>query len=217
MGILNKLHRIQIELNVPKKQFNEYGKYNFRSCEDILEAVKPLLDKYKCALILKDELVKVGDRYYVEATATIYDTEDGKENLYMGGSISNKAYAREPEDKKGTDASQITGAASSYARKYSLAGLLLLDDVKDADATNKHGKDEPVPQAPAEQAAPAPAPAEKKIITEAQVKSLIKKCEKEEVPVEKICRLYKVKALPALTEKQYNNIIKFWEKVKGAE
>lgn len=119
---MSKLTEIQKKLKAPKNQFNSFGRYNYRSCEDILEAVKPLLDG--AILTLSDELVNIGDRYYVKATATIKD--------YMEV-FSVSAYAREPQEKKGMDESQITGTASSYARKYALNGLFLIDDTKDAD------------------------------------------------------------------------------------
>ena len=122
--INEKLLAIQVELKAPKGQYNSFGKYNYRSCEDILEAVKPLLKKNKCMLTVGDEIVNIGDRYYIKATATISDGE---------GSVTNTAYAREAESKSGMDASQITGTASSYARKYALNGLFLIDDTKDAD------------------------------------------------------------------------------------
>lgn len=124
-----KLITIQKELKAPKKQVNTFGKYKYRSCEDILEAVKPLVVKEGCVLVITDTIEQIGERYYVKATATITDSEDGT-------SISVSAYAREPEDKKGSDASQVTGASSSYARKYCLNGLFLIDDTKDADVTN---------------------------------------------------------------------------------
>lgn len=132
-NILGKLNKIQAELKAPKGQFNSFGKYKYRSCEDILEAVKPLLASHGCAIVISDTMSLHGDRYYVEATVTIYDCESGE-------SISNTAYARESADKKGMDESQITGTASSYARKYALNGMLAIDDTKDADATNTHGK-----------------------------------------------------------------------------
>lgn len=122
----DKLRYVQSELKAPKNQYNSFGKYRYRSCEDILEGVKPLLQKYRCAITLSDSIELIGDRYYVKATATFYDCE-------TLGQISNTAYARESDDKKGMDASQITGTASSYARKYALNGLLLIDDTKDAD------------------------------------------------------------------------------------
>jgi hypothetical protein len=123
MNISERLAKIQRELNAPKGQFNSFGKYKYRNCEDILMALKPHLDG--CHILISDDIQLVGDRYYIRATATI---SDGTQAL------SATAYAREPLDKKGMDSSQITGAASSYARKYALGGLLLIDDNKDADS-----------------------------------------------------------------------------------
>lgn len=115
---------IQHKLKAPKGQYNSFGKYNYRSCEDILEGVKPLLKEHNLALLIDDEIVQIGERYYVKATAKI---TDGREI------VSATAYAREPDTKKGMDESQITGATSSYARKYALNALLCIDDTKDAD------------------------------------------------------------------------------------
>ena len=127
-----KLVAIQERLKAPKGQENKFGGYKYRSCEDILEAVKPLLKDEDLALTISDEIVEVGGRVYVKATATLMGPE-----TY----ISTSAYAREAETKKGMDDSQITGSASSYARKYALNGLFAIDDTKDADALNKHGKE----------------------------------------------------------------------------
>lgn len=133
--LLKSLKKLQINLKVPKSQRNNFGKYNYRSCEDIVEEVKKVLDKENdCTLFLQDEIVMLGGRFYVKATATY---TNGKEN------ISVSAYAREEEEKKGMDGSQITGSASSYARKYALNGLLLIDDTKDADFTNNGQKTQP--------------------------------------------------------------------------
>lgn len=133
---MEELLKIQQELNAPKGQYNSFGKYKYRSCEDILAAVKPLLGETKTTLSLSDDIVMVGTRIYVKATATLRNSE-GKE-------VSTTAYAREDEDedKKGMDGAQVTGAASSYARKYALNGLFSIDDTKDPDATNTHGKDD---------------------------------------------------------------------------
>ena len=125
---MKELLQIQSELKAPKGQFNDYGKYKYRSCEDILEAVKPILKKCNCTLLLSDSLVYVGERYYIKATATLVNAE--------GKSVSTESYDREEDTKKGMDASQITGASSSYARKYALNGLLCIDDNKDSDTTN---------------------------------------------------------------------------------
>ena len=134
MEIYKKLMNIQTKLKAPKSQRNNFGNYNYRSCEDILEAVKPLLDEFKVALTIKDEIVLIGERYYIKATATLIDID-------TGDTTETSAYARESAEKRGMDSSQVTGATSSYARKYALNGLFAIDDNKDADATNTHGKD----------------------------------------------------------------------------
>lgn len=131
MEFIEKIVAIQSELKAPKGQYNSFGKYNYRSCEDILEGVKPLLTKHGLILTIQDSIDLIGDRFYVKATATI---TDGKEQL------STSAYARESLDKKGMDASQVTGATSSYARKYALNGLLAIDDTKDADTMDNNKK-----------------------------------------------------------------------------
>lgn len=125
---MKELISIQSELKAPKSQFNKFGGYKYRKAEDILEAVKPLLAKQKCTLIITDDIVLVGNRIYVKATATIKN-EKGEFETSTG-------WAREEETKKGMDASQITGASSSYARKYALNGLLAIDDNQDSDTTN---------------------------------------------------------------------------------
>lgn len=124
--VYKKLLEIQTGLKAPKWQENTFGHYNYRSCEDILEAVKPLLKEQNCALVICDSIEHIGERYYICAEASLIDTETGDK-------VSNKAYAREEENKKGMDGSQITGASSSYARKYALNGLFAIDDAKDAD------------------------------------------------------------------------------------
>jgi len=133
-NISEKLLSIQITLKAPKSQFNKFGNYNYRNSEDILEAVKPLCEKHKTVLTLSDQIVNVGERYYVEATATLECIEDNSIKVV-------KASAREAESQKGMNAAQITGSASSYARKYALNGLFNIDDTKDDDFNNKHGKD----------------------------------------------------------------------------
>lgn len=127
MGVYAKLLEIQQDLKAPKGQRNDFGKYNYRSCEDIVEAVKPLLGEQKAVLTISDEIKMVGDRYYIFATAAIVDAETGEK-------VEVTAQAREADSKKGMDPSQVTGATSSYARKYALNGLLAIDDTKDADA-----------------------------------------------------------------------------------
>jgi len=132
MNIQSKLLAVQSELKAPKGQFNSFGKYNYRSCEDILEAVKPLLSKHGLSMTISDDIVDVGGRVYVKATVTVFDHD--------GNAHSVNAFAREEESKKGMDASQVTGATSSYARKYALNGMFLIDDTKDSDSTNTHDK-----------------------------------------------------------------------------
>lgn len=126
MGINEKLLSVQAELKCNKSQYNAFGKYYYRNAEDILEAVKPLLAKVKATITINDEIVNIANRFYVRATARIMDIESGEV-------VETNAYAREPENKKGLDESQITGSTSSYARKYALNGLLLIDDTKDSD------------------------------------------------------------------------------------
>lgn len=125
---MKELISIQSELKAPKSQFNKFGGYKYRKAEDILEAVKPLLNKQKCTLIITDDVVMVGNRIYVKATATIKNEK--------GESETTTGWAREEETKKGMDGSQITGASSSYARKYALNGLFAIDDNADSDTTN---------------------------------------------------------------------------------
>lgn len=127
-SVQDALANIQVKLNAPKGQYNSFGKYKYRSCEDILAAVKPLLKENSCILTLNDEVVSISDRIYIKATATLTSTDNE--------SIQTTAYAREPVSKTGMDVAQVTGAASSYARKYALNGLFAIDDTKDADALN---------------------------------------------------------------------------------
>jgi len=128
---MEKLRQIQSELKAPKNQRNNFGKYNYRSCEDILEAVKPLLDKYECTLTISDEIKQLGSIIFVEAMAII---SDGENQVHV------KAQAGIDPNRKGMDIAQSFGSSSSYARKYSLNGLFLIDDTKDADSTNTHNK-----------------------------------------------------------------------------
>ena len=134
---MKELIMIQQGLKAPKNQRNTFGNYNYRSAEDILEAVKPLLSEQGCTLTISDEMVEIGGRVYVRATATLTSEKE---------SVQTTAFAREEETKKGMDAAQITGSASSYARKYALNGLFCIDDTKDPDSTNQHGKDNDTPK-----------------------------------------------------------------------
>lgn len=134
MSVYKKLIEIQNELKAPKSQYNSFGKYNYRSCEDIQESLKPLLVKFGATVFIKDDIVLVDSRYYVKAIVTFVDIESGN-------TIESFAYARESEEKKGMDSAQVTGATSSYARKYALNGLFLLDDTKDNDHDSNHQTD----------------------------------------------------------------------------
>jgi len=136
-NIRQKLNGIQSSLKAPKGQTNKFGGYRYRSCEDILTAVKPLLAEWGCCLIISDEIVEKGNKLFVEATATLYDNDSD-------ASLPAKGLAEIPETKKGMDQAQITGSSSSYARKYALNGLFAIDDTKDPDATNDHGKGAPI-------------------------------------------------------------------------
>lgn len=189
LSLKEKLLCIQKELKAPKNQFNSYGEFYYRSCEDILEAVKPLLYDYGVALTINDEVVNMGDRYYIKSTAILLDAEkiDSIDNM-----ITNSAYAREALNKKGMDDSQITGTASSYARKYALNGLFLIDDTKDAD-TDEHRKQ-----------------AREAMATEKQIE-LIKKLSKDP---NTILTYYNVKKLEDLTSKRASEVI---TKLKGGE
>ena len=144
MAINEVLADIQQKINVPKNQHNKFGGYNYRSLEDILVALKPLLAAHKAAVTIDDEVVMVGSRYYVKATATLVCGDDR---------LSCVGWAREADERKGMDSSQVTGSTSSYARKYAANGLFAIDDNKDADHTNTHGKDQPKDQ---KKAAPKP-------------------------------------------------------------
>ena len=134
MSVYMKLMKVQSELKAPKGQYNSFGKYAYRNCEDILEALKPILAEVKAIVNLSDEMILIGERYYVKASAKFIDAETGEV-------VEVCANAREEENKKGMDSSQLTGSTSSYARKYALNGLFAIDDTKDSDTTNTHGKE----------------------------------------------------------------------------
>ena len=133
-NVYMKLIEVQSKLKAPKSQFNKFGNYAYRNCEDILEALKPILNQVKAVINISDEVVLIGERYYIKATVKFIDGE-------TGDVIEASAMAREEENKKGMDSSQLTGSTSSYARKYALNGLFAIDDTKDSDTTNTHGKD----------------------------------------------------------------------------
>lgn len=139
MSVYLKLVNVQTKLKAPKSQYNSFGKYSYRNCEDILEALKPLLDEEKAIVNLSDSVLLIGERYYIEASAKFIDAETGEV-------VEVKGLAREEDSKKGMDSSQLTGSTSSYARKYALNGLFAIDDTKDSDTTNTHGKNDSKPK-----------------------------------------------------------------------
>lgn len=133
-NVYQKLMRVQSKLKAPKNQFNKFGNYSYRSCEDILEGLKPLLKEVGAVLIINDEVVNIANRFYIKATASFISIDDGEK-------IISSALAREEEERVKFDPAQLTGSVSSYARKYALNGLFAIDDTKDSDSTNKHDKD----------------------------------------------------------------------------
>lgn len=194
MKLKEKLGHIQQEMKAPKNLRNTFGGYNYRNAEGILEAFKPYEDKYNVTLLISDQIEAVEGRVYVVATATLFNADDGSNE-----SLSVQAWAREQEDKKGMDAAQITGAASSYARKYALNGLFLLDDTKDPDT------DEAKIESDARSAS-------RKQIGAEKAKALEALCINKGVPVDTIYKQYGVTKLADLTEEQHLNIVKRLEK-----
>ena len=205
MSVHEKLMRIQTEIKAPKNLYNSFGKYKYRNAEGICEAVKPYLQKEKCNLTLNDEIIEVGGRVYVKAIATLSDCESGE-------CIEAKAFARESLEKKGMDDSQITGTASSYARKYALNGLLLLDDTKNEDSEECKTYNEE--KAKAEEDAKKTEEIGNMKISDVKVKILHKRCTDEGVDETRILTLYKVSDFTELTEKKFHNIVENWEKIK---
>lgn len=203
MNIYEKLSQIQQKLAAPKNQYNKFGEYYYRSCEDILEGLKPFLKELNVALTLTDEMVMIGERYYIKATATLFNCEGDDK-------VQNVAYARETESRPKMDVSQITGSASSYARKYALNGLFCIDDVKDEDAKDNSQKETEKPK----QSEVKQEEVEKAKIPEVKVQALISRCETEGVKVDTIKTLYKVSSFADLNEKQFRHISDNWEKLK---
>lgn len=198
MKITAKLMNIQQKLIAPKNNYNSFGKYSYRSCEDILEAVKPLLAENKVVLTICDEIILVGERFYIKAIATLTDCESDE-------TISNVAYAREEDKKSGMSESQITGSCSSYARKYALNGLFCIDDVKDADTRDNREKTTETTIKKK-----TPTAADKKALND-----LVAKCKEDNVSIEKICEVYKVATKEELTKAYIDNALNNWDKVKS--
>ena len=193
MSIYTKLMNVQNELKVPKNNTNTFGNYKFRNAEDILEALKPLLKKYNATVIITDDVVTTGNRYYIKATVKFIDTETGE-------TIETSALAREEENKKGMDSSQITGSTSSYARKYALNGLFAIDDTKDSDTTNKHLKDEPT-------------------LSDAQIKRLYTISNKAGYSADKVKNMVKQKynkEIKQMNRSEYDNVTEGLQRIADA-
>ena len=195
MNVYEKLIAIQSELKAPKSQYNNFGKYAYRNCEDILEALKPLLKEHKSTIYISDEIVTVLERFYVKATVTFIDAETGEK-------ITNTAYAREEESKKGMDGSQVTGASSSYARKYALNGMFAIDDTKDSDFTNTTVK------------------GDNSALSEAQIKRLLAIASKVNISADDVkivvAKSFGVQDLRKMNKQQYDEICNRLEK-KGSK
>ena len=191
MNVYEKLIAIQSELKAPKSQYNNFGKYAYRNCEDILESLKPLLKEHKSTIYISDEIVTVLERFYVKATVTFIDAETGEK-------IINTAYAREEEDKKGMDGSQVTGASSSYARKYALNGMFAIDDTKDSDFTNTTVK------------------GDNSALSEAQIKRLLAIASKVNISADDVkkvvAKTFGVQDLRKMNKQQYDEICSRLEK-----
>ncbi len=192
MEIYKKLSKVQSELKAPKGNYNSFGKYKYRSCEDIVEAVKPLLSENGLTMIICDSIEVVGDRYYVKALVKLIDIE-------TGDIIEAQAFAREEESKKGADGSQVTGASSSYARKYALNGLLCIDDTKDADATNDHGQQ---------------VAAEQKKINADKVTVIVNLLGETGTNVDEFLKYFKVTDVSQMNEMQFKKAVQLLEKKK---
>lgn len=229
MNVYEKLQHVQTGLKAPKNQYNKFGNYYYRNCEDIQEAAKPLLQEVKATLIVGDELVMIGDRYYIKATARFVDCESVE-------AVENTAYAREEQEKKGMDVSQVTGSTSSYARKYALNGLFCIDDVKDADnQENGAGKSQPASRgakASGKQTAgkasgtkqgTAGTPdksAEAEKVTPAMIESiesLVEKYNSKGLKMEKVLKMYRIQDVTEMNVDQYKDCMGKLELYKKAE
>lgn len=199
MSLIEKLSKIQREMKAPKNLYNSFGNYKYRNAEGILEAFKPFEEKYGVALILSDDIDLIGDRTYVRATATLYDLDDGT-------AIFSSASAREQDSKKGMDEAQVTGAVSSYARKYALNGLFLLDDTKDPDTDEARKESD----ARSERDKVA-----SQKINRTKAAALMKAIADKGVPIQTIFDQYGVQKLEELTEEQFLSITRRLDKSGG--
>ena len=208
MTLREKLLVVQTKLNAPKNRMNKFGGYSYRSCEDILEAVKPILAEVKASIRLSDSIEMIGDRIYVRATALFFHAEkiaDKDESVEL---IMAEAYAREPGEKKGMDAAQITGTASSYARKYALNGLLLIDDAKDPDTDEyKVENDAKAAKGSTKKKEEVDASDLDKFVNNGQLKTLEMLIGKAGVAPEKFCEIYKIAVMSELPAEKYDDAV----------
>lgn len=199
MNIHEKLLQVQQKLKAPKNQYNKFGDFHYRSCEDIQEALKPLLAEVKAILLTGDEVVQIGNRFYIKATATFQDTESPD-------CISNTAYAREGEEKPKMDAAQITGSSSSYARKYALNGLFCIDDTKDPDTRNNG------PEKPKENKQQGSRTQPKKL-GKAEQDRLKSEAARTGTDLSKVCERYLVNTIEELTQENYMKAMSAFRKM----
>ena len=194
-NVYTKLVEVQSKLKAPKSQFNKFGNYAYRNCEDILEALKPILNQVKAVVNISDEVVLVGERYYIKAIVKFIDAETGE-------FVEASAMAREEESKKGMDSSQLTGSTSSYARKYALNGLFAIDDTKDSDTTNTHDK------------------GNVKSLSEAQLKRMYaigKNAGYENSKVDSMINQKYNKKACDMTKEEYDNVVEGLQKIADAK
>ena len=218
MNVYEKLLTVQTKLKAPKNRVNTFGGFNYRSCEDILEAVKPLLAEVKAIILLKDAVVQVGERYYVYSQAFFYDLEskDGTCNM-----VSSDAYAREPLEKTKMDPAQVTGTASSYARKYALNGLLLIDDVKDPDTDEYRIEQDAKVTKIDKKKKSAPAEPETSVldefVTDSQIKTLEMLLKKAAITAEKFNQIYGLTIISELPAEKYDDAVRKLEAAISAK
>ena len=201
MNIHEKLLHVQQKLKAPKNQYNKFGDFHYRSCEDIQEALKPLLAEVKAVLLTGDEVVQIGSRFYIKATAVFRDTESPEQ-------IINTAYAREGEEKPKMDVAQVTGSSSSYARKYALNGLFCIDDTKDPDTRNNEAQ----PAQPKAQTSKSKGSSQKKL-SRAELDRLKGEAARTGTDLSKVCERYMVNTIEELTQENYMKAMSAFRKM----
>lgn len=205
MNVYEKLLHVQQKLKAPKNQYNKFGDFHYRSCEDIQEALKPLLAEVKAVLLTGDEVVWIGNRFYIKATATFQDTESPEK-------ISNVAYAREGEEKPKMDVAQVTGSSSSYARKYALNGLFCIDDTKDPDTRN-NGPEPTQPKGNKQQGSRT----QPKKLNKAELDRLKSEAARTGTDLSKVCERYTVNTIEELTQENYMKAMSAFRKMPTVE